>query len=213
VSQNVSHASAGKEKELGELDGLKVLIVDDDTDLAETLSEQLQSAGMHVVGISGDGNEALQLASIRNPDLIIMDIKLPGMDGIEVAHAINRQDPKPILFLSAYSDTKFIKRVKEMGALTYVVKPVTLKKILPSIVLTMERFREMTALRAYVDSMKEDMENRRLIERAKDVLMRCDSITENEAHERLRRQSQSENKPVVEIARGICGGRDVVQDA
>ena len=193
-----------------EIQGKTVLIVDDDREVAETLKEQLEEVGFNVVGIAGDAGEAVQLTGDLDPNLVIMDIRLPDQDGIDTARQINAQELRPILLLSAYSDRKLIQRAKESGVITYLVKPVTIKELLPSVVLTMDRFREMASLKATVDSMKETLANRKVIEQAKGLLMEKKGITEREAFNTLRSKSQEQNKPMAEIARTLVMMQDLL---
>jgi response regulator NasT len=127
----------------------------------------------------------------------------PDMDGIEVAMKINAAEPRPIIFLSAFSEPKYIERASLAGVFTYLVKPVTIEKIVPSIVLTLDRFREMISLKATVDDMRETLSNRKLIEQAKGLLVEKKGMTEAEAYVAIRKKSQEENKPMADIAQAI----------
>jgi two-component system, response regulator PdtaR len=193
-----------------ELKGKKILIVDDNQEFADILKEQLESVGINVVGVVGKAKEAVKMTEKLDPSLVIMDIKLPDMDGIEAAKKINEQEPRPILLLSGYSDGDMINRAKEAGIITYLVKPVTVKELLPSIVLTMGRFREMVTLKATVDDMKETLANRKIIEQAKGLLMEKKGLTEREAFNTLRKKSQEQNKPMAEIARTLVMMQDLL---
>ncbi|HOO55623.1 MAG TPA: response regulator [bacterium] len=186
-----------------ELEGTTVLVVDDDKDLADMLKEQLEVIGMKVVGVAYSGQEALDLTLTTDPALVILDIKMDDMDGIEVAQRINAIEPRPIMFLSAFSQPNYIERAKSTGVFTYLVKPITIEKIIPSIVLTMDRFREMISLKATVDDMRETIENRNAIEKAKVILVNKKNLTEEDAYSSIRRKSQEENKPMADIARAI----------
>ncbi|MFA6450767.1 MAG: response regulator [bacterium] len=187
-----------------EIKGTTVLVVDDEVDVAETLKDQLEHIGMKVVGVASNGVQAIQMTEELDPTLVILDIKMdPGMDGIEVAMKLNAIEPRPIIFLSAYSRPEYIERASLAGVFTYLVKPVTIDKIVPSIVLTLDRFREMIALKATVDDMKESLANRKVIEHAKGLLMQKKGMSENEAYAAIRTKSQEENKPMADIAQAI----------
>jgi two-component system, response regulator PdtaR len=187
-----------------ELKGTTVLVVDDNLDFAETLKEQLEMIGMKVVGVANDGFQAIRLTEELDPTLVILDIQMePGMDGIEVAMKINAIEPRPIIFLSAYSQPQYIERASLAGVFTYLVKPITIDKMVPSIVLTLDRFREMVSLKATVDDMKETLANRKLIEQAKGLLIEKKCMTESEAYSAIRAKSQKENKPMADIAQAI----------
>lgn len=193
-----------------DLVGKTVLIVDDDVEVAETLREQLETVGFIVAGVAADGQEAVRLTRELDPALVIMDIRLPDKDGIDTAREINENELRPILLLSAYADSELIKRAKASGVITYLVKPVTIKELLPSIVLTMDRFREIVALKATIDDMKETLANRKVIEQAKGLLMEKKSMTERDAFTMLRRKSQEQNKPMAEIARTLVMMQDLL---
>lgn len=195
-----------------DLEGKRVLIVDDDVDDAQILREELESEGMDVVGIARNGQEALTMTRDSDPALVIMDIRLrdSDMDGIEIAQQINDQEPRPILLLSGYSDGEYIERAKASGVITYLVKPVRIKMLLPSIVLTIDRFREMVTLKATLDDMKETLANRKVIEQAKGLLMEKKKLTEREAFTMLRKKSQEQNKPMAEIARTLVMMQDLL---
>lgn len=199
-----------------ELAGKKVLIVDDEAEFTEMLEEQLKSVGMNVVGVARSGVEALKLSEETAPALIIMDIKLPGNngepDGIETARMINESnDPRAILVLSGFSEGDYIRRSKIAGVSAYLVKPQPLQALLPSIILAMERFKELMKLKAEIGILIETIENRKIIERAKGVLMETKNMSEKEAYTYLRTCSQKESKPMAEIARMLVAFKDLLQ--
>lgn len=183
-----------------ELKNKTVVVVDDDKDLADSLKDQLESVGMSVVGVANDGKTGLDMIDSLDPSLVILDIKMPGMDGIEVASVIQQKEPRPILFLSAYSDISFVRRAAKTGVFTYLVKPVSIESLLPSIVLTMNRFKEMIVLKATVDSMQEDVINSEVVDTASKILMKKHNISSQQAWETIQRRSIDENKPVASIA-------------
>lgn len=201
-----------------ELAGKKVLIVDDDEEFTEMLREQIASIGMNVVGTARNCAEAVKLSEQTAPALIIMDIRFDGKkddgdgepDGIETARIINEREPRPILVLSGYSDGKLIRRAKAAGVNTYLVKPVPLPALLPSIVLTMERFRELMIIKSELYEIRENLANRKVIEQAKGILMEKKEMSEKAAYTYLRTLSQKENKPMVDIARMIVAMRELL---
>jgi len=194
------------------LEGKRILIVDDDDGYVVELQSELETVGIDVVGIARNSQEALSLTQQLDPALVIMDIQLPDSetDGIELAKLINDQEPRPILLLSGYSDGEYIERAKTSGVITYLVKPVKIKELLPSIVLTIDRFREMVTLKATVDDMRETLANRKVIEQAKGLLMEKKKLTEREAFTTLRKKSQEQNKPMAEIARTLVMMQDLL---
>lgn len=186
-----------------ELMNKTAVVVDDDVDLAEATREQLESVGVTVTGVAHNGPAALEMISRLNPSIVVLDIRMPGMDGIEVAAKINEDEPRPIMLLSAYSDMDYVRRAAKTGVFTYLVKPVSAESLVPAIILTINRFKEMISLKAAVDSMKEDTENTNIIERARAIVMRNEGLTERQAYETIQRRSIDENKPVVAIAETI----------
>ncbi len=188
-----------------ELNNTSVLVVDDDRDFAEVLRDQLEEIGLKVVGVANNGSQAIRMAEELDPTLVILDIRLgdPAMDGIEVAMKINAVEPRPIIFLSAFHEHEYVERASLAGVFTYLVKPISIDKMVPSIVLTLDRFKEMISLKATVDDMRESLANRKIIEQAKGLLMQKKSMTEQEAYSSIRAKSQEENKPMVDIAQAI----------
>lgn len=186
-----------------ELENRTVVVVDDDIDLAESVKDQLVSVGMKVVGVANDGPSALKMIDDLDPSIVILDIKMPDMDGIQVAETLIKMEPRPILFMSAYSDISYVRRAAKIGVFTYLVKPVSVDNLVPSIILTINRFRETISLKAAVDSMNEEKANSDIIEKARDILMQKHSISANQAYESIQRRSIDENKPVASIAENI----------
>lgn len=182
---------------------LRILIADDESIRVLSLRVQLQNLGYQVVGEASNGREAVELARRLMPDLIIMDIKMPVMDGIEAAEIITREHPVPIILLTAYSEAELARRAAETNISAYLMKPVSEDDLLPAITLAMTRFRQFQALRQEVESLREALEARKLVERAKGILMRRLNLTEEEAFRRMQRRSQDLNKKLSEVAEAI----------
>ncbi len=189
---------------------LRILIADDEAIRLMALRTQLRSLGFEVVAEATDGEEAVRLAREREPDLAILDIKMPGLDGIAAARQILQHRPIPILLLTAYSEVELVERAMEVGVFAYLVKPVTEEDLLPAILLARRRFEEFQALRGEVQDLREALEARKLIERAKGILMKRLGISEQEAFRRMQVQSQKENRKLVEIARAIITAHGVM---
>ncbi len=189
---------------------LRILIADDEAIRLMALRTQLRSLGFEVVAEATDGEEAVRLAREREPDLAILDIKMPGLDGIAAAQQILQHRPIPILLLTAYSEVELVERAMEVGVFAYLVKPVTEEDLLPAILLARRRFEEFQALRGEVQDLREALEARKLIERAKGILMKRLGISEQEAFRRMQVQSQKENRKLVEIARAIITAHGVM---
>ncbi len=181
----------------------RILIADDEAIRLITLRTQLATLGMEVVGEATTGREAVALARETAPDLVILDIKMPEMDGIEAAREISRARAVPIILLTAYSDQTLIERAAAAGVFAYLVKPVGEEDLLPAILTARTRFGEFQELRKEVTTLSEALEARKIIERAKGILMDRLRISEAEAFRRMQIQSQRENKRLVEIARAI----------
>ncbi|MDR7417102.1 MAG: response regulator [Armatimonadota bacterium] len=189
---------------------LRILIADDEAIRLMTLRTQLRSLGFEVVGEATDGEEAVRLAQEREPDVAILDIKMPGLDGISAAQRILQHRPIPIILLTAYSEVELVERALEAGVFAYLVKPVTEEDLLPAILLARKRFEEFRVLQGEVQDLREALEARKLIERAKGILMKRLGISEQEAFRRMQVQSQKENRKLVEIARAIITAHGVM---
>ncbi|HYM69223.1 MAG TPA: response regulator [bacterium] len=181
----------------------RILIADDEAIRLIALRTQLATLGMEVVGEATTGREAVALARETAPDLVILDIKMPEMDGIEAARQITGARSVPIILLTAYSDQALIERAAAAGVFAYLVKPVAEEDLLPAILTARTRFAEFQELRKEVATLSEALEARKVIERAKGILMDRLRISEAEAFRRMQIQSQRENKRLVEIARAI----------
>jgi response regulator NasT len=181
----------------------RILIADDEAIRLIALRTQLATLGMDVVGEATTGREAVALARETSPDLVILDIKMPEIDGIEAAREISAARSVPIILLTAYSDQALVERAAAAGVFAYLVKPVAEEDLLPAILTARTRFAEFQELRKEVATLSEALEARKVIERAKGILMDRLRISEAEAFRRMQIQSQRENRRLVEIARAI----------
>lgn len=182
---------------------LRVLIADDESIRLLSLRAQLTALGHQVVAEATTGVEAVALARQTQPDLAILDIKMPVMDGIEAAEQITQIRPIPIILLTAYSESQLVERAARANISAYLMKPVAEEDLLPAITLALARFREFQALRREVADLREALEARKVIERAKGILMRRLNLTEEEAFRRLQRRSQDTNRKLAEVAQAI----------
>ncbi|MHB1007364.1 MAG: ANTAR domain-containing response regulator [Chloroflexota bacterium] len=182
---------------------LRVLVADDEAIRLLSLTAQLHNLEMDTVGEASNGREAVDLARELKPDLVILDIKMPEMDGIEAAKAITAERPVPIVLLTAYSERELAQRAIEAGIFAYLIKPISEADLLPAIVLATSRFAEFQLLRREIDDLREALETRKLIEQAKGILMQRRRLNEADAFRLMQKQSQNENKRLVEIARAI----------
>jgi len=182
---------------------LRVLIADDESIRLLSLRAQLAALGHQVIAEASTGEEAVALAESRQPDLAILDIKMPRMDGIEAAERITQARPIPIILLTAYSEAQLVKRAAQANISAYLMKPVSEDDLLPAITLALTRFRQFQALHQEVADLREALEARRVIEKAKGILMRRLNLTEDEAFRRLQRQSQETNRKLAQVAEAI----------
>jgi response regulator NasT len=185
------------------MDSLRILVADDESLRVMSLKGQLEALGHKVVAEAANGKEAVRLAQGLKPDLAILDIKMPEMDGIEAAQKIMEDRPIPIILLTAYSEQELAERAALANVSSYLMKPVSEQDLLPAIALAVQRFKEFQALHQEVDDLRDALETRKLVERAKGILMRRLNLTEEEAFRRMQRRSQNENKKLGEIAQAI----------
>ncbi len=182
---------------------VRVVIADDESIRLLSLKTQLESLGLQVIGEAADGKQAVDLVMKLKPDMAILDIKMPEMDGLEAAKLIASQYPIPIILLTAYSERTLAERAIEAGVFAYLMKPVSEEDLLPTILLARSRFQEFQDLRKGMSDLKEALETRKLVERAKGILMERRNLSEAEAFRRMQIQSQNENKKLAEIAQAI----------
>jgi response regulator NasT len=185
------------------MEPLRILIADDESIRMMSLRKQLAALGHRVVAEASNGEEAVALAAATQPDLAILDIKMPVTDGIEAAQQITRARPIPIILLTAYNEAELVERAAQANISAYLMKPVAEEDLLPAITLALIRFRQFEALRREVSDLREALEARKIIERAKGILVRRLGLTEEEAFRRLQKQSQDSNRKLAEVAEAI----------
>jgi AmiR/NasT family two-component response regulator len=182
---------------------MRILIAEDETIIRLDLRELLVKAGFEVCAEAKDGLEAVELARSAQPDLAVLDVKMPRLDGIEAARRILDDRPIPIVMLTAYGQDELVSRAVEAGVFGYLVKPFREADLLPAIKTARARHEELTALREEAESLAEALAARKSIERAKGLLMAKEGLTEQEAFERLRRASQLAGRPLRVIAEAL----------
>jgi len=181
----------------------RIIIADDESLIRLDLREMLTHLGYDVIGEAGDGRGAMDLARRLRPDLLIMDIKMPDVDGIAAAEELTRERIAPVVLVTAYSDQGLVDRAREAGVVGYVVKPFREAELMPVIELSRARFEEFRTLEREVGSLKDALETRKLIERAKGVLMESHGLRESEAFHRIRKTSMDARKSMKEVAEAI----------
>lgn len=181
----------------------RIIIADDESLIRMDLREMLGHLGYEVVAEASDGRSAVELAKKLLPDLIIMDIKMPDMDGISAASELARDHIAPVVLLTAYSENSLIGRAKDAGVCGYLVKPFRETELMPVIELALARFNELRDLEREVTDLKEALETRKLVERAKGVLMEVHGLREADAFNRMRKTSMDNRKSMREVAEAI----------
>ena len=190
---------------------MRILVAEDETIIRLDLRDLLERAGFEVCAEARDGEEAVALARSERPDLAIMDVKMPRLDGIEAARRILEENPIPIVMLTAYGQDELVSRAVEAGVFGYLVKPFREQYLLPAIHAARARHDELQALRAEAESLTEALAARKVIERAKGLLMEKENLNEQQAFERLRKASQVSQRPLKVIAEAVVatlGGGD-----
>jgi len=182
---------------------VRILIAEDETIIRLDLRELLEGAGYAVCGEARDGEEAVSLARDLEPDLAIMDVKMPRLDGIDAARRILEERPIPIVMLTAYGQEELVARAAEAGVFGYLVKPFREQDLLPAITTARARHDELAALREEAESLAEALAARKAIERAKGLLMEKEGLTEADAFARLRKASQVSGRPLMVVAEAV----------
>ena len=188
---------------------LRIVIADDEPIIRLDLKNMLGALGYDVVGEAGDGVKAVEAARTLSPDLLILDIKMPNMDGIEAAKIISEEKIAPILFLTAYSDLDLVNKAKEAGVYSYLVKPFKEADLLPAIEIAMSRWEELQILDKHAKDLEDKLETRKVVDRAKGILMDQYSLKEQEAFRRIQVQSMNTRKSMREIAEAIIIAHNV----
>jgi response regulator NasT len=198
-------------EKLGSEAAKMVLIVDDDPSIRLVLTRSLPTLGYTVVAAAETGEEAIQLALQARPQIILMDARIPAPDGLEASRAINEHHPTAIILLTAYGDAETIERAKEAGIMAYLRKPFDIEELKPTIEIALSRFEDLQTLRGVVHDLEGKLEHRKVIERAKGILMEQRKITEQEAFNQMRRLSMSSRRPINEVAEAIILGIQCLQ--
>ena len=187
---------------------LRILICEDETLIRLDLRALVEAAGFVVAGEARDGAEAVAQAAATEPDLILMDVKMPELDGIGAARQILAERPVPIVMVTAFSDQELVRSAAEAGAFGYLVKPFRGDDLLPAIETARARHDELEELRRRGDSLATALETRKVIDRAKGLLMTHHGIPEREAYARLRTASQNTGKPIRQLAEVLIATLD-----
>ncbi len=182
---------------------IRIVLADDESIIRMDLKEMLSSLGYAVVGEASDGDSAINLAREFRPDLVILDIKMPGTDGIDAARVLTTERIAPVLLLTAYSEKDLVERAKEAGVVGYVVKPFQESDLAPAIEVAMARYREFQTMERELADIHDTLETRKVVERAKGLLMDTQGLKEAEAFRRIQRLSMNTRKTMREVAEAI----------
>ncbi|MDQ6669920.1 MAG: response regulator [Chloroflexota bacterium] len=181
----------------------RILLAEDEVISRMDLREMLENLGYTVIGEAGDGVAAVNMARALKPDLVLMDIKMPELDGISAAETLSQERVTPVLLLTAYSDKEFVDRAVDAGVMGYLVKPFAEAQLKPAIEVALERWREIRQIQQDLAQTQETLDTRKLVERAKGVLMDTQSLKEAEAFRRIQRLSMNSRKSMREVAEAI----------
>jgi len=181
------------------------VVAEDEAIIRLDLKEMLEEEGFEVVGEAADGDAAVRLAHEQRPHLVIMDIKMPGLDGLQAAERITEQDLAAVLILTAFSQRELVHRAAEAGAMGYVVKPFQKSDLMPAIEIALARYSQLSALKKETASVSEQLVVRKLVDRAKGVLMDRDGLSEADAFRTLQKRAMDERRSLRAVAEDILG--------
>jgi response regulator NasT len=190
---------------------LRIVVADDEPDMRDYFRRILPRLGHVVVAAAENGRELVELCHTHQPDLVVTDIKMPDMDGIDAAVAIYKDRPIPVILVSAYHDAELIRRAEADHIMGYLVKPIKQPDLEPVIALAMRRFEQFQALRREAADLRQALEDRKIIERAKGILMKKVNLDEQDAFRRLQKLASEKNLKLVELARMIVTADEAFQ--
>jgi two-component system, response regulator PdtaR len=186
--------------------GARVVIAEDEAIIRLDLKETLEEEGYEVVGETGRGDEAVRLVEELSPDLAILDVKMPGIDGLAAARQISDGRKAAVLILTAFSQRDLVEEARDAGALNYLVKPFQRSSLVPAVEVALGRFREMQALDAEVKDLSEQLETRRLVDRAKGSLMDNHGLTEHDAFRFIQTRAMNDRTTMKVVAQRVIDG-------
>lgn len=190
---------------------LTIAVADDEPRMREFFSKSLERLGHRVVGEAATGKELIEICREQKPDLIITDIQMPEMDGLDAVAQLARERAIPVILVSAYHDEAYIEKARQNHILAYLIKPIIDTDLQPAIAIAMDRFQEFRTLQQEADGLKQALEDRKLIERAKGILMKRTGLAEPEAFRRLQKTATSKSMKLVEVARTIVTAEEAMQ--
>ena len=194
----------------GKNKSLRVVIADNESIIRLDIREMLEDAGHEVVGEAINGRKAVELTRQYHPDLVLMDIKMPELDGITAARKIYETKIAPVILLTAFSQADIVEKAKDSGVLGYLVKPVQESQLFPAIEIALSRWQEMQGLEDELEKLKDSLESRKLIDRAKGIIMAAHKLGEQEAYRRIQQYAMQKRVPIKDVAQSIikaAGGK------
>jgi two-component system, response regulator PdtaR len=186
----------------------RVLVAEDEAIIRLDLAEMLGEAGYDVIGQAGDGEQAVAMALELKPDIVIMDVKMPVMDGITAAEQIGKERICPVVMLTAFSQTELVERARDAGVMAYVVKPFTASDVTPALDIALSRWSELKALEAEVADLGDRLETRKAVDRAKGVLMTKLKISEADAFRWIQKTAMDRRMGMREVADAVVAGME-----
>ncbi|GAA4121460.1 response regulator [Knoellia locipacati] len=186
----------------------RILVAEDEAIIRLDLSEMLGEAGYDVVGQASNGEQAVEMATELRPDLVIMDVKMPVLDGISAAEQIGKERICPVVMLTAFSQTELVERARDAGVMAYIVKPFTATDVVPAIDIAMSRWGELKTLESEVADLGERLETRKAVDRAKGVLMAKLKITESEAFRWIQKTAMDRRMGMKEVSDAVVAGME-----
>lgn len=194
----------------GNKKSLRIVIADNESLIRLDIREMLEDAGHEVVGEAVNGRRAVELTRQHRPDLVLMDIKMPEMDGITAAGKIYADKIAPVILLTAFSQPDIVDKAKDSGVQGYLVKPVQESQLFPAIEIALSRWQEMQGLEDELEKLKDSLETRKLIDRAKGIIMAAHKLGEQEAYRRMQQYAMQKRVPLKDVAQSIiraAGGK------
>jgi response regulator NasT len=187
---------------------LRILFADDEPEVRDYFQEMLTKLG-HQVTLAPDGRQLVELARQARPDVVITDIMMPDMDGIQAAQEVNREQEVPVILVSAHHDKQLLARLSDEPVMAYLIKPIKEADVQTALAVAMLRFEQFQALRREARDLRQALEDRKLLERAKGAVMKRNGVDEQEAFRRMKKMASDNNRKLVDIAKSIVGAEDV----
>lgn len=190
---------------------LRIAVAEDDRDIRDFLERMIPTLGHTVSSVAGNGRELVEQCRTAAPDLIIADVRMPGLTGLEAVEQVNKTTPVPAILLTGHPDERSVEKAREIGVMAYLLKPVTETDLAPAIALARRHFDEVQALKKESAELRQALEDRKVIERAKGAVTRRCGLTEADAYARLRRLASNHNRKLVEVARQVLAAEEIYQ--